>query len=250
MVLLKFSTLSREEMLRHVEFDGEERVRAAHAHGRGVLLFTGHFGFWEINALVHALGFSRCRCWRVRWTIRCCTICSNGAHVDRQRRHLPARCDSSRASRARFQPGGRIVDRPAHAECGCGVRRLLQPAASTTSALAALALKTGAPVIPVFALPLPGGRFRMVYEHPVDPPAAEHPMRFGNSPSDAPTCSKCTCGDTPTCGCGCTGDGVTFPVESTSGACSRRRPATRLGAGDRRLPHSPSTRHPDAELAR
>ncbi len=27
----------------------------AHAHGRGVLLFTGHFGFWEINALVHAL---------------------------------------------------------------------------------------------------------------------------------------------------------------------------------------------------
>ena len=28
---------------------------AAHAHGRGVLLFTGHFGFWEINALVHAL---------------------------------------------------------------------------------------------------------------------------------------------------------------------------------------------------
>ena len=37
--------------------------------------------------------------------------------------------------------------------------------AATTSALAALALRTGAPVIPVFALPLPGGRFRMVYEH-------------------------------------------------------------------------------------
>ena len=42
--------------------------------------------------------------------------------------------------------------------------------ASTTSALAALALKTGAPVIPVFALPLPGGRFRMVYEHPIYTP--------------------------------------------------------------------------------
>ena len=47
--------------------------------------------------------------------------------------------------------------------------------AATTSALAALALRTGAPVIPVFALPLPGGRFRMVYEHPVEPPAADDP---------------------------------------------------------------------------
>jgi lauroyl/myristoyl acyltransferase len=42
-------------MLACVEFDGEERVISAHGHGRGVLLFTGHFGFWEINALVHAL---------------------------------------------------------------------------------------------------------------------------------------------------------------------------------------------------
>jgi hypothetical protein len=43
--------------------------------------------------------------------------------------------------------------------------------AATTSALAALALRTGAPVVPVFALPLPGGRFRMVYEHAVEPPS-------------------------------------------------------------------------------
>src|SRR6185369_12961841 len=47
--------------------------------------------------------------------------------------------------------------------------------AATTSALAALALRTGAPVIPVFALPLPGGRYRLVYEHPVDPPRADTP---------------------------------------------------------------------------
>jgi KDO2-lipid IV(A) lauroyltransferase len=47
--------------------------------------------------------------------------------------------------------------------------------ASTTTALAALALRTGAPVIPVFALPLPGGRFRMVYEHAVEPPPLDDP---------------------------------------------------------------------------
>src|SRR5262245_5178423 len=55
MVLLKFSTMPPARMLERVEFEGEERVRAAHALNRGVLLFTGHFGFWEINALVHAL---------------------------------------------------------------------------------------------------------------------------------------------------------------------------------------------------
>ena len=47
--------------------------------------------------------------------------------------------------------------------------------AATTSALAALALRTGAPVVPVFALPLPGGRFRMVYEHAVEPPPSDDP---------------------------------------------------------------------------
>jgi KDO2-lipid IV(A) lauroyltransferase len=54
-VLLKFSTMTPARMLEHVEFTGEERVTQAHAQGRGVLLITGHFGFWEINALVHAL---------------------------------------------------------------------------------------------------------------------------------------------------------------------------------------------------
>ena len=54
-VLLKFSTMSPEQMLARVEFEGEDRVKAAHALGKGALLFTGHFGYWEINALVHAL---------------------------------------------------------------------------------------------------------------------------------------------------------------------------------------------------
>ena len=47
--------------------------------------------------------------------------------------------------------------------------------ASTTSAIAALALRTGAPIIPVFALPIPRGRYRLVYEAPVDPPAPDDP---------------------------------------------------------------------------
>ena len=47
--------------------------------------------------------------------------------------------------------------------------------AATTSTLAALAIRTGAPVIPLFALPLPGGRYRMIYEPPVEPPGEDSP---------------------------------------------------------------------------
>ena len=36
-----------------------------------------------------------------------------------------------------------------------------------------IALRTGARVVPLFALPLGGGRYRMVYEHPVEPPHAD-----------------------------------------------------------------------------
>jgi KDO2-lipid IV(A) lauroyltransferase len=50
---------------------------------------------------------------------------------------------------------------------------LLERPAATTSAVAALALRTGAPVVPVFALPLARGRYRMVYEHPVEPPDSD-----------------------------------------------------------------------------
>jgi len=33
----------------------------------------------------------------------------------------------------------------------------------------------GAPVIPVFAVPMKNGRYRMIYEHPVEPPPADSP---------------------------------------------------------------------------
>ena len=175
MVLLKFSTLTPEQMLSLVEFDGEERVRTAHAQGRGVLLFTGHFGFWEINALVHALVLNPMAVLarpldnpslhdlleRVRTSTGNSVIYRRGA-IRRVLRALAAN-----------QAVAVLIDQHMHADA-VYVDFFNRPAA-TTSALAALAMKTGAPVVPVFALPLPGGRFRMVYEHPVEPPAPDDP---------------------------------------------------------------------------
>jgi Kdo2-lipid IVA lauroyltransferase/acyltransferase len=175
-VLLKFSTLTPEEMLAHVEFEGEERVIAAHAEGRGVLLFTGHFGFWEINALVHALAMKPMSVLArpldnpmlhdllesVRRRTGNSVIYRRGAI----RRVLRALSDN--------QAVALLIDQHIQSVDAVYVDFFNRPAA-TTSALAALAMRTGAPVVPVFALPLPRGRFRMVYEHPVAPPREDEP---------------------------------------------------------------------------
>jgi KDO2-lipid IV(A) lauroyltransferase len=175
-VLLKFSTMRPEQMLARVEFEGDERVRAAHALGKGVLLFTGHFGYWEINALVHALALHPMSVLarpldnrllhdlleRVRGRTGNAVIYRRGA-VRRVLRALAAN-----------QAVAVLIDQHIQTADAVYVDFFNRPAA-TTSALAALAMRTGAPVIPVFALPLPGGRFRMVYEHAVDPPRADNP---------------------------------------------------------------------------
>jgi Kdo2-lipid IVA lauroyltransferase/acyltransferase len=172
--LLKFSTMTPEEMLAHVEFEGEERVVQAHAQGKGVLLFTGHFGFWEINALVHALA------------IRPMAVLARP--LDNPLLHDLLESVRRRTGNTVIYRRGAIrrvlralgnneaiavlIDQHIATTDAVYVDFFNRPAA-TTSALAALALRTGAPVVPVFALPLPGGRFRMVYEHPVDPPRGE-----------------------------------------------------------------------------
>jgi KDO2-lipid IV(A) lauroyltransferase len=179
-VLLKFSTMRPEQMLACVEFEGEERVVHAHAQNRGVLLFTGHFGFWEINALVHAL------------VIKPMAVLARP--LDNPLLHDLLESVRTSTGNSVFYRRGAIRRVLRALETNQAVAFLIdqhmQPAdavyvdffnrpAATTSALAALALRTGAPVVPVFARPLSGGRFRMVYEHAVEPPRAdnEHAIR-------------------------------------------------------------------------
>jgi KDO2-lipid IV(A) lauroyltransferase len=174
--LLKFSTLSRDQMLRRVDFEGEERARAAAAQGRGVLFFTGHFGYWEIQAMVYPLRNEpiavlaraldnpslHALLEQVRTSTGNAVVYRNGA-VRKVLRMLQAR-----------KGVAMLIDQHMHSPDAIYVDFFERPAA-TTSMLAALALRTGAPVVPVFALPLPHGRYKLVYEHPVDPPAADTP---------------------------------------------------------------------------
>jgi len=174
--LIKFGTYSREQMLAASEIEGEERVRQAQAQRRGILIFTGHFGYWELLAMAHALRiepmsvlarpldnpYLHAMLEDIRTSTGNTVIYRQGA-VRRMLRDLA---------------GGRgigvLIDQHLHTPDAVYVGFFRRPAA-TTSALAALALRTGAPVIPVFALPLPRGRYRFIYEHPVDPPRADTP---------------------------------------------------------------------------
>lgn len=174
--LLKFSTYSRERMRAAIESEGEERARQAYQQGHGVLLFTGHFGYWEMLGLAQPLFLEPIavlarpldnpalndRLEAIRTITGNSVIYRQGA-MRKVLRQLAANHGVA------F-----LIDQHLHTPDAVYVD-FFQRRAATTSALAALALRTGAPVVPVFSMPLPGGRYRMVYEHPVDPPRSEGP---------------------------------------------------------------------------
>ena len=174
--LLKFSTLTPDRMRARLEFEGEERARSAYAQGKGVLFFTGHFGYWEVHAIGHALAIQpigvlaraldnphlNALLEQVRSTTGNWVVYRQGA-VRKVLRTL-----------ANGQGVALLIDQHLHSPDAIYVDFFERPAA-TTSMLAALALRTGAPVVPVFALPLPGGRYRLIYEHPVPAPDQDAP---------------------------------------------------------------------------
>ena len=171
--LLKFSTLSRAAMLARVEVDGEERAKNAYAQKKGVLFITGHFGFWEIHAIVHAL-----RVEPIGVLARALDNPALNDLLESIRQHTGNQVIYRKGTIRRvlrvLQEGHGVavlIDQHIQARDAITVDFFERPAA-TTSAVAALALRTGAPVVPVFALPLPHGRYRIIYEHPVEPPPA------------------------------------------------------------------------------
>lgn len=174
--LLKFSTLSPQEMLARVDVMGEERSRAAYAQGKGVLFVTGHFGYWELQALVHALRVEPI-------TVLARTL--DNPYLNDLLERIRQRTGNAVAYRRgtirrvmRTLDAGKgvamLIDQHIMSRDAIYVDFFSRPAA-TTSAVAALALRTGAPVVPVFALPGPHGRYRLIYEHPIAPPDRDAP---------------------------------------------------------------------------
>jgi KDO2-lipid IV(A) lauroyltransferase len=174
--LIRFDTLSDDQMRARVESEGEERVFQAYEQGRGLLFVTGHFGYWEMQAIVGGLRTPRPMSVLARpmdnpylhaMLERIRTRTGNGVIYRQGALRKILRELSSNHGVAI------LIDQHLHADTVM-VDFFHRPAA-TTAALAALALRTGAVVIPVFALPLPGGRYRFVYEPAVPPPSGDSP---------------------------------------------------------------------------
>jgi KDO2-lipid IV(A) lauroyltransferase len=172
--LLEFSRLPPETIRARVEYEGVERVRAALAQGRGVLFFSGHFGFWELQGIAHPLALPPMHVlarpldnpYLHRFLEHARTRTGNGVIYRRGavRRVLRA-LDSNECVAV-------MIDQHIQPADAVTVQFFGRPAA-TTVALATLALRTNAPLIPVFALPLGGGRYRMIYDAPVDRPPSD-----------------------------------------------------------------------------
>jgi len=175
--LLKFSHLSPERMLERVEFEGADRARQAHQAGRGVFLLTAHFGCWETHGLVHALHLGPIGVMARALDNPYLNAMLEGVRQKTGNKVIYRRGGIRRTLRAleAGQAVAILIDQHIHGPDAINVDFFNRPAATTT-ALAALTARTGALVLPVFAIPIGPGRYRMIYEHAVPGPVDGSPV--------------------------------------------------------------------------
>jgi KDO2-lipid IV(A) lauroyltransferase len=170
-LLGEFSHLPRatpESLRRIIECEGLENLEAARREGRGVILFTGHLGAWELSSFaLSAFGYP------MSFLARRIDNPKVESLIDRTRTRFGNRSIDKRSA-ARpilrtLRAGGTVgilVDLNTHPHEAVFVDFFGIPA-STTSGLATLALRTGSKVLPVF-IPWDEARRRFVLR--VDPP--------------------------------------------------------------------------------
>jgi KDO2-lipid IV(A) lauroyltransferase len=156
-----------------VRYEGLDHIRKAYASGRGVLLFSAHYGHWELIALMQghlgmplalvARPLDNPRLERMLARLRG----SSGNRIIHKRSAVREMLRAlTRGEGVAFVP-----DQDARAD-GIFVP-FFGHAASTTPTLALLALRTGAAVVPTFSVPAPDGTWRVTYEPevPIEPTA-------------------------------------------------------------------------------
>lgn len=157
-------------LCRRVTWAGFEHLLAAEAAGRGVIVLAAHFGNWEVVPAALAATHG--------------PMAAVGRPIDNPRidrlvqglrtrfgnRSLAKRGAVREMFRVLAQGGrlGLLIDQRVRAEEAIDVPFFGRPAL-TSPIVARLALKTGAPVLPVAAFHEPEGRYRIVFEPPLWP---------------------------------------------------------------------------------
>jgi KDO2-lipid IV(A) lauroyltransferase len=167
---LRFPGLNTEKVMEKVEIEGRSHVEEALKRGKGIIFLLGHIGNWELlgcmsrllggnlMAIARPLKKNR-RLDRFIGEIRR----STGLHVLSSKRVAHQVVSALR----RNKMVGILIDQREKRGEGIGVQ-FFGENASTTPASAFFALKTGAAVMPAYAIRLEGGRHRIVAEPPVE----------------------------------------------------------------------------------
>jgi KDO2-lipid IV(A) lauroyltransferase len=151
-VFSQFATADPRTLQSMIDCEGLEHIEAARASGRGVILFTGHVGAWELSSFALSLcGYP------LSFLVRRIDNPKIEALVDARRERLGNRTIDKRSAAREMlqimQEGGTLgilVDLNTLDREGIFVDFFGVPA-STTFMLAKLALRTEAAVLPVFA---------------------------------------------------------------------------------------------------
>jgi len=161
--------LRPENVNRYVVFENEEALIRAVAKGRGVFVLTGHFGNWEFMSAATALHLHAKNAVVVRP--------ADFGPADRLLTNLRSRFGTEIIPKQRAMKRllsaekenkviGILLDQNVDWYEGVFVP-FLGKRACTNKGLALVALRTGSPVVPIFSVRQPDGRYRIIFEDEV-----------------------------------------------------------------------------------
>ncbi len=168
--IMSISRFRREQIGDLFDFEGWEHLEAAEAAGKGYFLMTGHFGTWEIAA--YAL---EVRLGKLNMVARP----ADNPHLDRDLARIRQRFGTTLIDKQgsghrmmnAFRRGERVaivIDQKVRPGAGVRVPFFGHPA-WTSPALAFLSIRTGAPALPLYCVPIAGGRYRLSLRAPITP---------------------------------------------------------------------------------
>jgi KDO2-lipid IV(A) lauroyltransferase len=166
---IRIQRLRPEELLANVDVVGRQNVERALSCGRGVFFLTAHIGSWEVAALICGLEIEA----GLSVVNRPLDNPLLEAELDRLRKLYGNRVFGKhsivREVLTQLKKGGGVgilIDQRVRKDQGVEVPFFGHPA-WTASVLARMARKTGAPVVPTFAVHDKPGHYRLRFDQPV-----------------------------------------------------------------------------------